>query len=70
MSNPARTYHHPHHFPTAKDEAEASKLGMWIFLATEILLFSGLFMAYAAYRYTHADMFRLCTSSSTGSWAR
>lgn len=58
MSNPARTYHHPHHFPTAKDEAEASKLGMWIFLATEILLFSGLFMAYAAYRYTHADMFK------------
>jgi cytochrome c oxidase subunit 3 len=31
---------------------------MWIFLATEILLFSGLFMAYAAYRSTHAEMFK------------
>jgi cytochrome c oxidase subunit 3 len=31
---------------------------MWIFLATEILLFSGLFMAYSAYRYTHAEMFK------------
>ena len=58
MSNPARTYHHAHHFPSPRDESEAAKLGMWIFLATEILLFSGLFMAYAAYRYTHPEMFK------------
>ena len=55
---PSREYHHAHHFPTATAEAEAGKLGMWIFLATEILLFSGLFMAYAAYRSTHAEMFK------------
>jgi len=59
MSNPARTYHHAHHFPSARDESETAKLGMWIFLATEILLFSGLFMAYAAYRYTHPEMFKV-----------
>lgn len=53
-----RDYHQPHHFPTAQLESETSKLGMWIFLATEILLFSGLFMAYSAYRYTHAEMFK------------
>ena len=58
MSNPARTYHHAHHFPSARDESETAKLGMWLFLATEILLFSGLFMAYASYRYTHAEMFK------------
>lgn len=53
-----REYHQAHHFPTALLESETSKLGMWIFLATEILLFSGLFMAYSAYRYTHAEMFK------------
>ena len=57
LSN-SREYHQAHHFPTARLEAETSKLGMWIFLATEILLFSGLFMAYSAYRYTHAEMFK------------
>ena len=29
---------------------EGSKLGMWLFLFTEILLFGGLFMLYSAYR--------------------
>lgn len=58
MKKPVREYHHAHHFPTAHAEAEAGKFGMWIFLATEILLFSGLFMAYSAYRSTHAEMFK------------
>lgn len=53
-----REHQHAHHFPSAKAEAESGKLGMWIFLATEILLFSGLFMAYGAYRFTHAEMFK------------
>ena len=30
---------------------EAMRLGMWLFLATEILLFSGLFVGYAVYRF-------------------
>src|SRR5512137_728276 len=29
---------------------EGSKLGMWLFLFTEILLFGGLFILYSAYR--------------------
>ena len=33
------------------------KLGMWIFLATEILLFGGLFCAYAVYRANHPEIF-------------
>jgi len=28
-----------------------TRLGMWVFLATEVLLFAGLFVAYAVYRY-------------------
>lgn len=35
-----------------------SKLGMWLFLFTEMLLFGGLFLVYAAYRYAHPDDFK------------
>lgn len=40
--------------PPHKDHAGA-KLGMWLFLFTELLLFGGLFLLYAAYlaRYPH-----------------
>ncbi|MEM7589902.1 MAG: cytochrome c oxidase subunit 3 family protein [Myxococcota bacterium] len=38
------------HFSNPKQQQEAAKLGMWLFLATEILLFGGLFVAYAIYR--------------------
>jgi len=55
---PLREHHHAHHFPTARAEAEASKLGMWAFLVTEILLFGGLFCAYAVYHTTHHEMFK------------
>jgi cytochrome c oxidase subunit 3 len=37
---------------------EASKLGMWTFLATEVLLFGGLFTAYTVFRIHYPDMFR------------
>ncbi len=46
-----------HHFPSAKTQADAGKLGMWIFLATEILLFSGLFCAYVVFRRTNPELF-------------
>lgn len=48
-----------HHFPSMKNQTESGKLGMWIFLATEILLFSGLFCLYATYRATHPEIFHL-----------
>lgn len=35
----------------------ASKLGMWLFLFTEILLFGGLFLVYAIYRYLNPEDF-------------
>lgn len=49
--------HVAHHFPDATSQVEAGKLGMWIFLATEILLFGGLFCAYAVYRANHPEIF-------------
>jgi cytochrome c oxidase subunit III len=38
---------------------EASKTGMWLFLFTEMLLFAGLFVVYAVYRFRNATAFHL-----------
>ena len=54
---PARDPHLAHHFDTPRQQYESSKTGMWLFLSTEILLFSGLFCAYAVYRANHPDVF-------------
>ena len=49
--------HLQHHFDTPEQQFESGKLGMWLFLATEILLFGGLFCAYAIYRAHHPEVF-------------
>lgn len=46
-----------HHFETPRQQYESGKLGMWLFLSTEILLFGGLFCAYAVYRANHPEIF-------------
>ncbi|QOJ14748.1 MAG: cytochrome c oxidase subunit 3 [Planctomycetia bacterium] len=47
-----------HHFDTLDQQQDAGKLGMWLFLATEVLLFAGLFCLYAVYRITQPEIFR------------
>lgn len=49
--------HLAHHFETAEHQFQSGKLGFWLFLSTEILLFSGLFCAYAVYRANHPEVF-------------
>jgi len=52
--------HHPrlqHQFDDLEQQFESSKLGMWLFLVTEILFFGGLFMAYTLYRIWYYDAF-------------
>lgn len=39
-----------HHFDDPQQQYDAGKLGMWLFLVTEVLFFSGMFCAYALYR--------------------
>ena len=34
-----------------------AKIGMWLFLFTEVLLFGGLFLLYAVYRWSHQEQF-------------
>jgi len=46
-----------HHFFDLDQQRESAKLGMWIFLLTEILFFGGLFVFYAIYRAWHPDIF-------------
>ncbi len=46
-----------HHFDTPAHQFDAGKLGIWAFLVTEILFFSGLFCAYAIYRALHPEVF-------------
>lgn len=50
--------HLAHHFDTPEQQFDTAKVGMWTFLATEILMFGGLFCAYAVYRYNNPDVFR------------
>src|SRR5215831_10202462 len=38
--------HHQHHFTTMEQQFDTSKIGMWLFLATEVLLFGGLFVGF------------------------
>ena len=47
-----------HHFESLEKQTHAARLGMWLFLATEVLLFTGLFAAYAVYRYLFTPDFQ------------
>ena len=40
-------------FDDLDQQHEAARLGMWIFLATEVLFFGGLFLGYTVYRYLY-----------------
>jgi cytochrome c oxidase subunit III len=46
-----------HHFYDMEQQHESAKLGVWLFLLTEILLFGGLFCFYAIYRAWHPELF-------------
>ena len=46
------------HFQRPEQQVDAAKLGMWLFLATEVLIFGGLFVAYAVYQYLHPELFK------------
>ncbi len=46
-----------HHFDDAAQQLESSTLGMWLFLATEIMFFGGMFCAYTIYRNLYPEAF-------------
>lgn len=46
-----------HHFENTEQQKDAATVGMWLFLATEVLFFGGLFLAYFVYRHWYPDAF-------------
>ncbi|HWO42743.1 MAG TPA: cytochrome c oxidase subunit 3 family protein [Candidatus Eisenbacteria bacterium] len=46
-----------HQFDDFAQQHEASTLGMWTFLVTEIMFFGGMFLGYAIYRSAYAEVF-------------
>jgi cytochrome c oxidase subunit 3 len=46
-----------HHFDTPKQQFDTAKFGMWVFLAQEVLFFSGLFVAYGIFRTWYPEAF-------------
>jgi cytochrome c oxidase subunit 3 len=55
-----------HHFANLKQQKAAAQLGMWVFIAQEVLFFGGLFAAYAVYAMKHTEAFE--ASSAHLSW--
>ena len=60
-TTPASSHAHPahlaHHFESLQQQYDSGKFGIWLFLTTEILMFSGLFCGYAVLRALHPEIF-------------
>jgi cytochrome c oxidase subunit 3 len=46
------------HFESMEAQLDTAKIGLWLFLASEVLFFGGLFAAYGVYRANHPELFR------------
>jgi len=56
--------HHPaqqHHFDDLEQQFEASTLGMWLFLVTEVMFFGGLILTYTLYRIWYPTAWALAS---------
>lgn len=50
-------FHVAHHFRDANTQFDSGRMGVWLFLVTEILFFGGLFCAFAVFRSWYFDDF-------------
>ena len=57
-----------HHFDDLGQQLEASTLGMWLFLVTEIMFFGGLFLAYLIYRSSYPTGFQEASNHLNVIW--
>lgn len=60
--------HLHHHFVNSDQQFESSKMGMWIFLVTEILFFGGLFAAYIVYRAWYPELYLEASQELDAFW--
>jgi cytochrome c oxidase subunit III len=61
----ARDVAHAEHFQDLERQAHAARLGMWIFLTSEMLLFAGLFALYCGYRGAYPAAFAYGVAHNT-----
>jgi len=55
--------HLAEHFQSVEQQEEACTLGMWLFLAQEVMFFGGMFAAYGVYRFLYTEAFVLASHS-------
>lgn len=72
MANHSTTSSHSrfqqHHFVDAEQQFDAAKMGMWVFLVTEVLMFGGLFAAYIVYRLWYPELFVMASEELNTLW--
>lgn len=62
MADPAV---HQDHFESMERQGQAALLGMWVFLASEVLFFGALFTTYSSYRANAPDAFARAVEDNT-----
>jgi cytochrome c oxidase subunit 3 len=60
--------HLAHHFEDRAQQDEAHSLGLWVFLATEIMFFGGLLLAFTVYHVLFPEAFGLASSRLDVTW--
>ena len=71
MSDSPIAVHGPelrHHFADVEQQRNASSLGIWLFLATEVMFFGGMFCAYLIYRTTYFGDFAAASKTLDIKW--
>src|SRR5216110_262249 len=69
MPEPALSVPRPEpQFATVAQQAEAATLGIWVFLATEVLFFSGMLLAFTVMRHAYPAGFAEA-GGATKAWA-
>ncbi|MCC5913245.1 MAG: cytochrome c oxidase subunit 3 family protein [Balneolaceae bacterium] len=63
-----RLDHLQHHFVDSDQQFDSSKMGMWVFLVTEILTFGGLFAAYIVYRSWYPELYLEASTELNAFW--
>src|SRR5690348_11806073 len=51
-------------YATIEQQSETALLGMWVFIATEVMFFGALIFTYYIYRLTYWEQFRLAAEDS------
>lgn len=57
-----------HKFDSLEQQKESATLGMWLFLAQEVMFFGGLFAAYTFYRAAYPQAWNAASNHLTLSW--